>query len=222
MEIDPTIGTTILALTFLIGMGIVTWSNPVARARLLARIRKKNYGVINVLTKGKRIVQFVQDLSEPIYTFRNMVLDPQKQNPFSVYSIGEVPIMFYYDVDASPVILETKVDEHSFDLELNAKGKSQLLPIIIEPELKKQAATFNSDPNALFAAFEAYSELLRRQMAMKLMQFQLLIIGAVILSAIAAYFSYDLGGKFDHLSKQMTDLQAAVSAMKAIAAAPVA
>lgn len=222
MEMDPSIGIMILIIAFFAGVMMMMWNNPVSKARFLARTKKKNYGVINVLTKGKRIVQFVQDLSEPIYKFRNMVLDPQKQNPFSVYSIGEVPIMFYYDVDASPVVIETKVDEKSFDMNLNNEGKSQLLPIIIEPELKKQALSFNSDPNALFAAFEAYSELLRKQMAMKLATMQMIMIGALVLAGVAAYLSYDLGGKVDALTKAVTAQSAILATMKAVASAPVA
>ena len=222
MEFDASIGTMILVLAVFGGAFFMMWQNPVSKARFLARTTKKNYGVVNILTKGKRIVQFVQDLSEPIYRFRNMILDPQKQNPYSVYSIGEVPVMFYYDVDASPVVLETKVDEKQFDLNLNQEGKSQLLPIIIEPDLKKQAQSFNSDPNALFAAFEAYSELLRKQMAMKLATMQLLMIGSLILAGAAAYLSYDMGGRIDSLGKQIIELKGIVTAMNAILTAPVA
>lgn len=222
MEIDLTVGLILLILAFFVGLMGMMWQNPVSKARFLSRTRRKNYGVVTILTKGKRLVQFVQDLSEPLYKFRNMVLDPQKQNPYSVYSFGDVPCMFYYDVDSSPVILETKVKESEFDLTASAAGKSQLLPIIIEPDIKVKAKEFNSDPNALFAAFESYSELIRKQMAFKLQTFFMLLVASAVLSAAAAYFAYDMGGKLDAVTKQLIDIKTIVDALKATAAAPVA
>jgi hypothetical protein len=207
-----------VSIVFMLGAVLAYIQSPINKAKLMRRLRKKNYGVIGLLTKGKSIVYFVQDLSAPIYKCRELVLDPQKQNPYSVYQSDEVPIMFYYDTDSNPIVLETTVDEGNLNIHEDDEGNlilpHQAVPLLVHPGLRADVDKFHSDPNALNAAFDAYSELLRKGLAFKMQMFMFLLIGACAVGAISAFFSYTAGGRFDEIIKELAAIKAAIATVK--------
>lgn len=222
MDFDP-IFVLVVTIFFIIGFMISYMSNIFNRAKMWRRMRKKNYGVIMILTKGKSIVEFMQDLSAPIYTFRSFTIDPQKQNPYAVYSINEVPVMFYYDVDANPIVLEGNINENQLTIQDTPLGKlipHQSIPILLDPSIKQKIATFNSDPNALYAAFQAYSELIRKQMAMKLVIFQILLFACIGGILIIGYLVYNQGNDLGSIATTVKAIQAQITAMNVIKTIP--
>lgn len=188
-------------LILLVGMFIGVVNGTLGRAKISRRFTGKNYGIIRLTTKGKRIAKTIVNLDDPIYPFgKDKLFNPQKSNPHCVYVEDEVPVIHYDEVDSKPLILERdKTDE---------------------------GVKYFKDPQAMMGAFLAHEAAMRKEHAMEIKsineRMKLAVYVAAGASVISIILVWNLNGTLGDITKEIAKVApAVVSQLKDLAKVPV-
>jgi len=175
-------------LAFLAGGFIMMWQNEILRAWVMRRTSKSDIGLIGMITSTRQIYLSIQRFTEPIYKVANYSFDPKKKFPKAIFSIRDVPIKFYSEVDTDPLNLD---------------------PLQKDERLR-------NDPNALSGAFLQYRALIKHEEEMKQKYLLYGVIGTLLGIIIVAYLVNGINGQLGNLNAGMGTLIQLVNQTKGV------
>jgi hypothetical protein len=207
-----------VAIVFLLGFlgGYVT--NKTTRAKMLRRLRRDDTGLIKMKTKSNRIVTAIQKLEQPTYRIYDKMFIRDKMRPNVVVYEDEVPIIYYNESDARPLMLEDGTPSAMIkEPEVIDLDKATPNKIIAQSMGKEgmQRYELSLDPTGLLAAFLSYDQFKEAELKLKIKKptFELkdiLILGGI---AITGYLVYTQGQKSDDIIKLLTDIGGSIKSL---------
>jgi hypothetical protein len=208
----------------LIGILIGYLSHPTRRCKALRRTSKKNYAILRVKTKGLRLVNYIQNLDDPIYKIGDKMFNPMKNKPKIVYYEDEVPIMFYDETDVRPVRLEdgtpTAMIQEPEVIDLDKAIPKKMFGVSKD---MNEAIEVSNDPTGLAAAFMSYDQSKEAEFAERLKGMKRsgdLTTLAIYVSALGVlligYLVYNQNNTIQEMLTIIKTLETQVAALKTI------